>query len=101
METQLRSPPHREHESVCEAIVLAVADAEGVAPDDLSLSLYDVVDPDALKALFSDDERAARSDLSVTFTYENWNVHVYDGGDVSVIERPDTRADGTDPSSDR
>jgi len=102
METQVRSPPHNEHESVCEAVVLAVADAEGVNPDDLPLSLYDVIDPDALESLFDDAEHAAESNLSITFTYDDWDVHVYGDGEVSVIERPGASAGGTDfPPGDR
>jgi hypothetical protein len=54
METQVRSPPRSEHESVCEAVVLAVADAEGVAPDHLPRSLSDVIAPAALEDLFPD-----------------------------------------------
>lgn len=32
-------------------VVRAIADIEGVAPEDLDFRLYDVIDPDALDAL--------------------------------------------------
>lgn len=99
---QMEFSPRTEHRSVCEPVALAVADAEGVSPDDLPSTLYDAIDPDALGNSSSDAERAVEHDLSVAFPYGDWNVHVRGDGEVRVIERPGVQAGGTDfPPSDR
>lgn len=66
------------------AIVGEVADREGVDPLDLEPPLHEVVDPDALEALFSDSiDGTAREDVAVEFDYCGHRVLV-DGGTVRV-----------------
>ena len=66
------------------AIVGEVADREGVDPLDLEPPLHDVVDPDALEALFSDSiDGTTREDVAVEFDYCGHRVLV-DGGTVRV-----------------
>lgn len=60
------------------SVVGAVAEAKGVAAVDLS-PLHDVVDPDALDALFDD-----RFGGTVTLRYEDRRVTVYADGEVAV-----------------
>jgi hypothetical protein len=69
--------------SLSEAVVAAVADSEGVAPADLDRSLYEVIDPDALDALFNDVRGR------VTFEYLGYVVTIDSEGDVelSPVER--------------
>lgn len=100
MESQVRAAPPVTRESVCEAVVLAVAEAEGVEPEVLRPSLYEVIDPDALEQLYGDSQRTITADLSVTFGYGDWSVHVHSNGAVSVIERPGVHPEET-PRSER
>lgn len=74
-------------ELLSETIVSAVAAAEGVDPIDVSPRLYDVIDPDALEYLFEGGQY--ETDLTVTFEYGDWDVHI-DNGDVTVTERAET-----------
>lgn len=74
------------------AIVGEVADREGVDPLDLE-PIHEVVDPDALEALFSDSiDGTAREDVAVEFDYCGHRVRV-DGdtvrvGDATVAREP-------------
>jgi hypothetical protein len=96
MESQARSAPQAQHNSITEAVINAVADAEGVPPEELRPTLYDVIDPDALENLYEDTERSITTDLSVTFSYGDWSVHVHSNGEVSVIQRPGVRPGDAD-----
>lgn len=58
------------------AIVRAVAEAENANPGDLPL-LSDVIDPEALDALF-DDDRVGRSGARFSFDYCGYVVTVTD-----------------------
>lgn len=69
-----------------EAVVEAVADAEGVEPTDLR-PLYEVVDPDALDSLFR--ERLGRGEPAlglITFQYQGYRVQVDEDGRVTLVE---------------
>lgn len=75
-----------DEESVATTVVSAVADAKGVDPLDLD-PLYDVVDGDALEAMFA--ARDGSSDLEVRFSMAGCEVVVRAGGSVTVT--PPTR----------
>ncbi|ADB62911.1 hypothetical protein Htur_4073 (plasmid) [Haloterrigena turkmenica DSM 5511] len=62
------------------AIVSAVAEAEGVDSIDLP-PLYNVIDPEALNALFTSDSGTVSS---VEFEYAGYSVVVRGEGDVVV-----------------
>lgn len=63
------------------AVVMAVAAREGVDPTELSPPLNDVVDPDALDALFAGtDDPGSR----LSFTYRGYSVEVHSDGHVDV-----------------
>lgn len=73
-----------QNDSLSEAVVEAVADAEGVEPTELQ-PLYDVIDPDALDSLFRpqfDGRHPSRGEI--TFRYHGYVVHVDDAGRVSL-----------------
>lgn len=53
-----------------EAVLSAVAEAEGVDERELAVPLYEVIDPDALDALFRDGEG------EITFQYLDYHVTV-------------------------
>jgi hypothetical protein len=72
------------HASITEAVVSAVATAEGVEPESVTPRLYDVIDPDALEALF---DRQHHDSVTISFTYGEWTVNIADGV-VSVAEAP-------------
>lgn len=75
-----RTIDDREDGPPSQSVVWAVAEAEGVDPTDLP-SLHDVVDPDALDALFRGQTRA-----TVTFEYHGYTVTVRENADVVVQE---------------
>ncbi len=58
------------------AVVRSVAEAEDASPGDLPL-LSDVIDPEALDAIF-DDDRAGRSGVYFSFDYCGYVVTVTD-----------------------
>ncbi|NHN41177.1 hypothetical protein G9C85_05940 [Halorubellus sp. JP-L1] len=72
----------RDDESITETILRAVADAEGSNPVSLKPPLYDVLDPDALEALYDGDQ----GPCSIEFTYCGYDVHVDGVGDVAVTD---------------
>ena len=74
-------------ESLSIAVIIAIAEHEGVDPVELDTPLYEVVDPDALDALFSghrDGTGSPRGHLS--FSYNGYEVHVTSDGDVRVSD---------------
>ncbi|MCU4925213.1 hypothetical protein OB905_04325 [Halobacteria archaeon AArc-dxtr1] len=71
------------------AVVEAVADAEGISADELEPpeyeALHDVIDPDALNALFSPrGQTADRDGGTVIFNYCNYEVIVESDGSVRL-----------------
>ncbi|MFC7018883.1 MULTISPECIES: HalOD1 output domain-containing protein [Haloarcula] len=72
---------HRTGSETGRAVVDAVAEAAGTAPTALP-SLTDVVDPDALDALFAGD----RANGEVTFRYAGYRVTVSADRRVTVVE---------------
>lgn len=75
------------HGSLVSRIVEKVADSEGVDPTELQPPLYEVIEPDALNAVFADAESdVSREDGRVEFTYCGYQVVVRSDGQVSVTE---------------
>ncbi|MFC4542407.1 HalOD1 output domain-containing protein [Halosolutus amylolyticus] len=70
----------REPDSITEAIVTAVADAEGTSPLELQ-PLATVIDPDALDKLVRADEN-----VTAEFAYHGYQVCVSGDGQVAVRE---------------
>lgn len=71
--------------TLSEAVVEAVADAEGVEPTDLR-PLYDVLDPDALDSLFQPRVPGGRSTRGqITFQYHGYEVHIDEEGQVTLL----------------
>lgn len=88
-------------ESVTVQLVRALADAADVDPVDLSPPLYDVVDPDALEALFAPTEGGATRAGRVEFAYADYRVTV-SAPSASDREATITVADADgDPSGPR
>ncbi|WP_343217248.1 HalOD1 output domain-containing protein [Halovivax limisalsi] len=70
-------------------IVSEVADREGVDPTELRPPLHDVIDPEALDALFEPTTTSQRArDGSVTFAYCGYEVTVTAAGDISIGSEP-------------
>lgn len=67
---------------VSDRVLEAVADARGTDPLELDRPLYDVVDPDALDALFAADD--GTDTLRVEFTYGGYRVTVRGDGQIGV-----------------
>lgn len=78
-------------ETVSDRVIAAVAEATGVDPLELD-PLYNVVDPDALNAIFSPANGRQGADAELRFTMEGCEVVVRDGGDV-VVTPPSDRED--------
>lgn len=65
------------------SVAVEVADREGVAPTELTPPLHDVVDPDALDALFARRNPPDRT-VVVSFDYLGYQVEVRGDGTVDV-----------------
>lgn len=74
-------------------VIEAVAEAAGVAPEDLP-RLHEFVDLDAVNALFEGGPRTDESESILRFTFETWQVFVRDDGRVRVCDT----SQPTDPS---
>lgn len=77
--------------SLPQAVVEAIAEAEGTEPTELK-TLYDAVDVDALESVLEHAEtRTGSPSTLVGFTAGRWDVFVGDGGHVLVFdpEQPD------------
>lgn len=70
-------------ERLSEAVVRAVADAEGVDPIDLDTPLYEAIDPDALDRLF--ESQKGRPTGRLTFSYRGYDVCVTADGQLTLI----------------
>lgn len=78
--------------SASSVVLEAVAEAEGTTPTDLSVPLYEAVDPDALDRLFETGGDTAGG--RVQFPYADYRVTVtVDDDDVYVY----VYADGSEP----
>jgi hypothetical protein len=68
---------------VCTEIALAVAEATGTPPEELTPALYELVNPDALEALVRPDGDR-RFEGSVVFEAYDCTITVDGDGDVTV-----------------
>lgn len=59
------------------SIVRAVAEAESVSPGELPV-MADVIDPEAVEALFDAEPAVGRSDVRLSFDYCGYSVQVSD-----------------------
>lgn len=86
MSTTVGTVETRGAEATSQAVVAAVAAETGANPMTLE-PLYNVLDPDALDALFSADESAtAAPPARVEFTYAGCAVSVTGDGTIDVTE---------------
>lgn len=77
-----------DNHTITEAVVSAVADAEGVSPLELP-PLATVIDPDALESFVSGTAgRPGTSSRTVEFRYIDYTVAIDENGDVTVDELP-------------
>lgn len=74
----------RESPSISQSVVERIADAEGVAPNDLEACLYDVVDPDALNELFANRDADAATLGTVSFEFHGYEVTVQRDSTVEI-----------------
>ncbi|WP_440765270.1 HalOD1 output domain-containing protein [Natronorubrum sp. DTA7] len=65
------------------AVIEAIAAVSGTDPVELP-PLYDVINPDALNALFEPHERRTGSGLHVEFSYNGFDIVVREGPEVVV-----------------
>ena len=84
--------------SPSQAVIEAVADAEGVSPRALRppayQPLHEVIDPDSLDALFANRvDGAPRASGTVSFTYCGYAVTVDGDGSVTLERRPSSDDD--------
>lgn len=68
-------------DSIIAQIVRKVADYENIDPVELNPPLGEVIDPDALEALFEDPRK---DDLRITFTYQDYEISVRPGEGVQI-----------------
>lgn len=86
MERDTANPVRKTSDAPSTAVIMAVAEARGVDPVDLDCRLADVVDPDALDRLFSDDRLRASSTPELAFTLGHCSVTVHEDGSASATE---------------
>lgn len=80
-------------ETLTHAIVTAVADEKGVAPEAVADCIYDVVDPDGLNRLFSPGgPDTPRQNARLTFEIEGCEV-VIEGGELIMVTTKQSPAD--------
>ena len=77
----------RSNETVGGAVIEAIAQASGTDPLEIE-PLYDVLDPDALDALFTDPLTGASrdGDIAVTFRLAGYEVTVWSYGRIHLVE---------------
>lgn len=81
-----------DHQQVAPQIVEAIADQEGVDPLTLSPSLYEIIDPEALEALFASTTRVERQG-QVEFPYHGHQITISaDSGYTITVEEFDQSA---------
>ncbi|WP_255149111.1 HalOD1 output domain-containing protein [Halorarius halobius] len=74
---------------VPDAVVEAIASHRGVDRTDLSTPLYEVIDPDALEALYrADFDATTESHPTVSFSYEGDRVVVAGPNDIVIQPQP-------------
>jgi len=78
-ERQEDEPPNR---SLSEQIIREVAAEEGVDPVELTPPLFEVIEPDALDALYTNSD--ARPEI--TFTWQGYTISTDSEGRVSIDE---------------
>ncbi|WP_162354462.1 HalOD1 output domain-containing protein [Natrialba swarupiae] len=78
------------------AVVEAVADREGIPPEELEPPLHDAIQTDALDALF-DPVDSDRLPASLEFTYNGYVVSVEGSGEVSLEVAENEDASRVDP----
>lgn len=83
--------PSMAGKSASDAVVRAVADADGIDPLDAP-PLYEVIDPDALDSLFDGSENGTQhTAVTVTFVYNGYHVTVQSSRTVQVEEEDEGR----------
>lgn len=74
-------------EPVSTRIVDRIAALEGADPVELRPPLYEVIDPEALDALFERPATRVRPEsISLEFEYDGYRVSVGEGGGIAVDE---------------
>lgn len=71
-------------ESPSRAVIEAVAEREGVEPVDLTVPLYEAIDPDALDTLLQESSMTSGASPRIEFTYDGYDVIVTATGLVQV-----------------
>lgn len=73
--------------SLSRTIIEAVAAQEGVDPSELTVPLYDVIDPDSLNSLFTTPENGhQRRRGRVSFFYHGYTVTADSQGEIELRE---------------
>jgi len=81
-------------------VVAAIARQEGVSPVEVSPTLYDVIDPDALNALFAREATDGSKPIEVAFEYGGYDVYVVgDGSDSVAVTVQPVEADSVERST--
>lgn len=93
-----RSPTEKPQsaETITETIVSEVAAREGIQPENLARTLYEVVDPDALERLFEPTVRGRRGGRLV-FPFNGYTVTVTSDTHVRITTDAETRDDEEPP----
>lgn len=87
--------------SPSEKVLDTIAKRDGVSPVDVEPPLYDVIDPEALDALFRDSEDGTTDpERRIVFRYSGYHVSVSGSGDVRIAEREQRSESVPEPATD-
>lgn len=82
--TTYRNEVSTEHPSL--AIIEFISGLEETDPIELTPPLHDVIDPDAIDALFDSFNESPQAQKSLSFTYQGYEVTVRNDGQVVATE---------------
>ena len=74
-------------ETTSDTVIRKIATADGIDPVELHPPLHDVIDPDALNAIFTPrPDGTPRTAGQVTFRWDQYHVTVHSDGEIRVEE---------------
>ena len=107
MVRSIQSYQPRDGELASDTVIRALADVRGVPPAEMDLCLYDVVDPEAIDALFgANADRPGQANVCVRFSVGMYRIVVDEAQRVVITESADrargsTRRDSAATTSGR
>lgn len=74
-------------ESPSGAVVRAVAAVTGTEPMHVDMHLHEILNPEVVDRLLTDSARKGRTETTLSFSYDDYDVTVTSHGDIRLCER--------------